>query len=398
LFETKRFERATQLLQDLPGAALDGAPRFGPGSGAGDVEPTFVIAPKGKPWGLDANVDNNGLATTGRTRFTVSGRANNLIGIGDDYAASVTVTTKEMWTGSLSASVPILSDGLRLAAGFTRQQYSVNAAGTTFAGVSNTGSLGLTYPFARGLDFNMWGGVSYLHSETSVDYKDFDFATHGKIDALKLSLSANNGDRAQQLRTDLWSASAALTLGRQRNDDPLDAGPRRAGTYAKLTTSAFGRLTLAKDGDLFATASLSGQLASRNLDSSEQLTLGGPYAVRAYRADEGLADTGAILSLGLYKRFSVAKGHQLQLGPIADIAVAKVNAKLWDGWEQSYVGIPGIGNSRTLAGYGAEAAWLTPWGFTLSASVSKPFGFSDGSWVRPGKRPVQTWLSLSWSR
>lgn len=398
LFRAKRFERATQLLQDLPGAALAGAPRFGPGANAGEVEAVFALAPKGKPWGVDARVDDYGLAATGRTRFTLAARTNNVFGIGDDYAASATVTTTGTWTGSLSGSVPILSDGLRLAASFSRQQYSVIAAGTSFAGISNTGSLGVTYPFARGLDFNMWGAAAYLHSDTTVDYRDFNFSTHGRIDALKLSLTADNGDRPRQLRTSLWSGQAALTIGRQSNDDTLDAGPRRAGTYVKATAAAFGRLTLAQDGDLFVTAGLSGQWASRNLDSSEKLAVGGPYAVRAYRADEGLADAGAVLNLGLYKRFAIARGHQIQIGPVADFAVARVNARPWANWEQGYIGIPGVRNTRKLGGYGAEAAWLTPWGFTLSASAAKPFGFSDGSWVDPGRRPVQAWLSLGWSR
>lgn len=397
LFESSRFERTTQLLQDLPGVALDGAPQFGPGAGTGDVEANFAIRPKGKPWSFDASMDNSGMAATGRTRVGVSVRTNNIFGLGDDYAASATVTSKGMWAGSFNASVPVFSDGLRLAGGFSRQQYAVNAVGTSFAGVANTGSLGLTYPFTRGLDFNLWGSAAYLHSDTSVDYSDFGFSIHGKIDALKVSLAANSGDRAQQLRSSLWSATAALTVGRQSNDDPLDAGPRRAGSYAKLSGSAFGRLTLDKSGDLFATAGASGQLASRNLDSSEKLTLGGPGGVRAYRADEGSADEGVIVSLGLYKRFSFARGHQIQLGPIADFAIARVNAHPWAGWEQSYVSVPDVANTRKLAGYGAEAAWLTPFGATLLVSASRPFGFSDSSWIEPGKRPAQYWLSLTWS-
>ena len=396
LFETRRFERTTQLLQDLPGVALAGAPRFGPGAGAGDVEVSFAITSKGKPVSLDAMVDNNGMEATGRTRFTVSARGNNRLGLGEDYAASATVTTEGMWTGALTGSIPVFSDGLRLAGGFTRQQYTVNAVGTRVAGTANIISAGATYPFARGLDFNLWGGASYLHSETEIEFTDFNFATHGQIDGLKLSLSGNSGDRAQQLRTSLWSASSALTFGRQDNDDPLDIGPRRAGRYAKLSGSGFGRLMLNESNDLFATLGASGQWANRNLDPSEQLMLGGPGAVRAYRTDEGSADEGLILSLGMYKRLAIAKGHQLQLGPIADFAYARVNADPWLNWEQSYVGIPDVSNTRKLAGYGLELAWLTPIGATLSLTAAKPFGFSDGSWVELGDRSTQTWLSLSW--
>jgi hemolysin activation/secretion protein len=160
LFETRRFERATQLLQDLPGVALDGAPRFGPGRGVGDVKTSFAIAQKGDPYSFGVSVDDNGTAATGRVRGTVSVSANNYFGLGEDYSASVTGSTKGMWTGALSGSLPILSDGLRLTGGLTRQQYTVTSAGTTFTGTSNTAMLGLTYPFMRGLDANLWGGLS----------------------------------------------------------------------------------------------------------------------------------------------------------------------------------------------------------------------------------------------
>src|SRR5579875_2174443 len=49
LLRTSRLERATQLLQDVPGVALDGAPRFSPGATTGDVDVVFSIAEQGKP-------------------------------------------------------------------------------------------------------------------------------------------------------------------------------------------------------------------------------------------------------------------------------------------------------------------------------------------------------------
>jgi hemolysin activation/secretion protein len=394
-FETKRFERATQLLQDLPGVALGGAPQFGPGKGVGDVKTTFSIAEKGKPFSVGASVDNGGVQTTGRTRGTLSISANNYFGLGEDYAASITRSTKGMWTGSLSGGIPILSDGLRLTGGFTRQQYTVSQDGLTFSGTSNTGMLGLSYPFTRGLDANLWGNLSYLHSKSRVDYRDFGFSTGATLDALKATLSANNGDRAQQMRTDQWAGQVALTYGRQKNDDPLDKyGPDRAGNYGKLSASGFASWALNQSGDFFVTARGTGQYANKNLDGSEQLGVGGPYAVRGYRADEPMLNDGVLLGTGLYKRFSIAEGHQMQIGPIIDYAYGIVNHNTWTGWESSYPGI-NVGNSRQLASYGLEAAWLTPIGATLTLSASKPFG--DKSWIKPKDDGMQYWFTVSWS-
>lgn len=396
VLSTPHLERSTQLLQDVPGVAIEKAPQIAPGSGVGDIDVVFSIAAKGKPVQADLIMDNQGIESTGSYRFGVTASGNNYFGAGESYAFTIMATDKKMWTGSLTGSVPIFDDGLRLTGGVTRQQYSINA-GTPVAGVATTAQAGVLYPFMRGLDANVWGAASLLHSQAATTYKDFGFAAHSTLDSVRLSVQADNGDRPQQLRTNILSGQAALTLGHQRNDEPaLDAGPHRAGNYAKLTGFGFGTYALTRSGNLFLTGRVNSQFASRNLDSSEKLTAGGPDAVRAYRTDEVSFDDGVIVNAGLYQRIPVATGHQLQFGVFTDFAVGRVNHSPWAHWEQSYVGVPNVTNSRTLAGYGASVDWLTPIGATVSASVSKPYGFSSASWVDPGKKPLQYWLSVTW--
>jgi hemolysin activation/secretion protein len=311
-------------------------------------------------------------------------------------------TQKRMWSGAASASTPLGYSGLRLAGSATRQQYTINA-GTPIAGTSTVFQGGVQYPFTRGLDSNVWGGLWLLHNQSSTQLTDYAGAGYegmrSTINSVQLSLQADNGDRAIQLRTNRWSAQGALIFGHNsNNDDATGYGvARRAGNYAKLTGRAFGSYGLNSSGDFFVTGQIAAQVASRNLDSSEQLTLGGPAAVRAYRADEGSADEGAVANLGLYRRFPIATGHQLQLGGFVDVGYGRVNHSPWDGWASSYVGVPGVKNIRILSGYGLSVDWLTPVGATVSFAAARPFGFSPASWVDPGRKPNQYWLSVAWN-
>ena len=397
LLRTSRLERTTQLLQDVPGVAIEKAPELSPGAGMGDVEVTFYIGKLGKAASADVVVDNKGIQSTGAVRFGVTAAANNVFGMGEDYAMTVMDTNKNMWTGSLTGSVPLFDNGLRATAGFTRQQYSINTV-TAMTGVSNTVQAGVSYPFTRGLDRNVWGGMSYLHSTSGTTYKDYDnFKDTSQLDAVQLSLRADNGDRARQLRTDMWSAQTALTLGHERNNSSADSITHVSGDYAKLAGSAFGTYGLTKSGNLFMTARINAQVPNRNLDPSEKLNVGGPDAVRAYRTDEGSFDEGAVLNFGIYQRVPVATGHQLQFGVFSDFARGRVNHSPWEGWENTYVNVPGVKNTRTLAGYGVSVDWLTPIGATVSASVAKPYGFSSTSWAEPGKKPTQFWLSVTFA-
>jgi hemolysin activation/secretion protein len=397
LLQTSRLERATQLLQDIPGVGIAGAPRFSAGQQVGNTQVEFSLEQRGQPVQAGFILDNNGVATTGRTRAGITFAGNNVLQAGDAYALTLMDTQKHMLTGSISASAPLNDSGLRLAGSVTRSQYTVNSV-TPITGVSTVLQTGVQYPFARGLDSNVWGGLWLLHNQAKTTYDDFDYGTESSLDSVQLSIQADNGDRAIQMRGNRWSARGALTMGRNNNDDPGNVVTNRAGSYSKIFGQAFGSYGLDKSGDLFVTGRISGQLASRNLDSSEQLGLGGPGAVRAYRADEGAADDGVILNLGLYRRFPMATGHQLQIGGLLDVGYGRVNHSPWKDWDASYVGIPGVKNNRTLSGYGVSTDWLTPWGVMVSLTAAQPFGSSSTSWVDPGQKPRQYWLSATWSR
>jgi hemolysin activation/secretion protein len=397
LLQTSRLERATQLLQDIPGIGIAGAPRFSAGQGVGDTQVEFSLEQRGQPVQAGLILDNNGVVSTGRARAGISLAGNNVFQAGDAYALTLMDTQKHMLTGSVSASTPLNHSGLRLAGSVTRSQYTVNSV-TPITGVSTVTQAGVQYPFARGLDSNVWGGLWLRHNQAKTTYDDFDYGTQSAINSVQLSIQADNGDRATQMRSNRWSARGELTVGHVNNDDPGNVVTHRAGDYAKLTGSVFGSYGLDKSGDLFMTGRIAGQVSSRNLDASEQLGLGGPGAVRAYRADEGSVDEGVIVNLGLYRRVPLTTGHQLQIGGFVDVGYGRVNHSPWEDWDASYVDIPGVKNARTLSGYGISGDWLTPWGVMISLAVAQPFRSSPTSWVEPGKKPQQYWLSATWSR
>ncbi len=397
LLQTSRLERTTQLLQDVPGVAIAQPPQFMPGAEQGDIRLALNLDPQGKPVQGSVVADNKGIPTTGRYRFGFSVAGNNYFGAGESYGLTVTGTNGNMWTGTLNASMPILDNGLRVTGGFTRQQYSINAV-TRLTGVANIAQIGVAYPVTRGLDRNVWLSASYLYSRTKTAFDEFSLLAHSTLNAGRISLQANNGDRAQQLRTNIWSGELALTIGNQRNDTPLlDEAANLAGDYAKLAASGSGTYGLNPRGDLFLSVRANAQVPSRNLDPSEKLVVGGADAVRPYRADEGSMDEGVVANFGIYKRMAVGAGHLFQAGLFSDIAFGRVNHSPWPNWELSYIGVPGVRNRRLLAGYGIGLDWLTPIGVTFSASVSKAYGFSSTSWVEPGKKPLQYWLSISWN-
>jgi hemolysin activation/secretion protein len=115
-------------------------------------------------------------------------------------------------------------------------------------------------------------------------------------------------------------------------------------------------------GDVSLYANFNGQVASKNLDSSEQISLGGPNAIRAYPVGEGSADEGWIFNGET--RYSLpsfgAVPGRFQLIGFVDTGYSRINAKP----------LPGQGANRHLTGYGLGINWLGAAGFNLRTSLA----------------------------
>ena len=89
-----------------------------------------------------------------------------------------------------------------------------------------------------------------------------------------------------------------------------------------------------------ASAVVNGQVASKNLDVSEKMELGGMYGVRAYPEGEGYGDEGYVVNLEarmLLPKFAEQMPGQLQLIGFVDAGTVSLNK------------IPGILRCRTAA-------------------------------------------------
>jgi len=116
-----------------------------------------------------------------------------------------------------------------------------------------------------------------------------------RIAVREVSLSGDRYRGAGSIQWSLTLAGGNVDLSGHPGYEAHDAaGLQTAGDFYRLRGSAAGVRQLGPRST-FA-ASVSGQWASKNLDSSQQFILGGPEGVRAYPNGEARGDDGAILS------------------------------------------------------------------------------------------------------
>jgi len=143
------------------------------------------------------------------------------------------------------------------------------------------------------------------------------------------------------------------------------ASARTNGAYSKLWFNATRLQRLSDAWSL--NASVTGQLASGNLDPSEKFVLGGMDGIRAYPQGEAFGDEGYLVNLEARLLLASLSGRvpgQVHLLGFVDGGKITINKEPW------YAGP----NDRTLSGYGAGLAWNDPGNFAMRMYYARKFG------------------------
>jgi hemolysin activation/secretion protein len=143
------------------------------------------------------------------------------------------------------------------------------------------------------------------------------------------------------------------------------ASARTDGGYFKLD----GQLARLQNvvGPLSLYAQIKGQWASKNLDDSEQMELGGAYGVLAYPEGEAYADEGYVASLEArlqVPNFLERLPGQMQVFGFVDTGTVTLHTDPW---------APGP-NDRTLSAAGVGFRWVDVNDFSLSVVYAHKLG------------------------
>ncbi|CAN5483437.1 ShlB/FhaC/HecB family hemolysin secretion/activation protein [soil metagenome] len=359
------LESRLLLLSDIPGVNVSST--LTPGASVGASDLIVDVVPGQRVTGsIDA--DNAGNRYTGEYRVGATVNLNNAAGHGD--VASLRVLTSgsglkyarasyQMQFGKATAGVAYSWLGYELGKEFA----SLQANGT-----AKIASLYGSYPLIRSRDTNLYAGLAF-DAKTFEDRVD---ATSTVVDKKAQALMASlRGDHRDHLGGGgLTSYSLTATAGNLDIQTPamraFDAATAQSnGHYSKLGFSAMRLQSVTDTVSLYA--GINGQLASKNLDVSEKMELGGINGVRAYPEGEAYADQGYLLTLEarlLLPKFSERFPGQLQLVGFVDTGSVTINKNPWAAGD----------NHRTLSGAGVGLNWSAYNNFVVRASYARKLG------------------------
>lgn len=358
----RALDRGLLLINDLPGVLATG--RLAPGRNHSESD--LVIALEDGP-AVSGNVtaDDAGARFTGEERLIAAASLNGPLRIGD-RADGLLLHSEGSDYQRVAYSLPLASRGLRFGANASHLTYDIvtrDFAALDAHGTSDTIGLEASYPLLRSRLRNVYLGLN-------IDDRQFDNASAGVTTTNYETRTATLGLYANSFDAFFGGGSTTMTLSFVQGRVDLSGSPnegidaittRTAGGFNKLRYS-ISRLQVLT-GRISTYASLSGQTASKNLDSSEKFYLGGPAGVRAYPQDEGSGSEGLLLNLEVRARLPANFGATA----FVDAGQVRINK------DNDILG-GAADNTAALKGAGLSASWTASFGLTLQATVSRRIG------------------------
>ena len=397
------LEKVVYLLKDLSG--VDASATLSAGANVGEADITIEVTPrKGSRIDASVGVDNMGLAATGEYNAAAVLNVDHPLDMGDQLALRVQPTNR---TGNslirAGYTIPVGPYATKLNLSASDSAYKLGAPFETLgaSGSATVVSASLIQPLVRGRLSNsvLTGGLDHksLKDTTAFTGEISQSINSARLGLLGMATNAASpsdaiGDAAkgQSIFDNLGGQAiySVVATGGNVTVNPASADTlNTSGRYLKLNFDLSYVQYLA--GDLSLSAALSGQLASKNLSSSERVSFGGPNGVRGYAASTGTADEGAVLSLELrYKTPEIMAGVPVSASAFYDTASIHARVKPQGGT-----------NTATFDSFGVGLRAGTEGKLTASLLVASRLGGpypipTDGNTSSVTERRPQFWFTL----
>jgi hemolysin activation/secretion protein len=377
------LQRRLLLLSDIPG--LEVKSTLSPGTAVGTSDLTVDLTPGPRVSGsIDA--DNAGDLYTGAYRLGGTVNINDPTGHGDLLSLRVLSSFDGLDYGRVSYQTRVQNATIGVA--YSALDYRLGGSFSSLhaSGTAEIASVYASYPLIRSYDNNLSAMID-LDDKTFQD-KIGSISSVTDKDALALMVGVS-GDHHDGFGGGGWVQYAlGWTFGDLDIRTPAariidEATARSNGQYGKLTYSASRLQTVV--GPLSIYGAIRGQVASKNLDISEKMELGGAYAVRAYPEAEIYGDEGYVATLEarlLLPPLPPRLPGRVQLIGFVDTGSANMNRSPWFSGP----------NRETLSGAGVGAVWAANNNFLLKATYAHTLGEAAGV---PGRfASSRVWVQL----
>jgi len=377
------LERRLLLLSDIPGVVVKST--LSPGAEVGTSDLTVALTPGPRVSGsIDA--DNAGDPNTGAYRLGGTLYINDPTGHGDLITLRALSSFDGLDYGRAAYQFQV--QDATIGVSYAALDYRLHGPFSPLraSGTAEVASVYASYPLIRSYDNNL----VLLTDFDDRTFQDKEGAVFSVIDKDEYAWMVGiSGDHHDTLGGGGWDQYAlGYTFGDLDIRTPaarlIDETTARAdGGYGKLTYSVSRLQTVFGPFSIYGL--IRGQVASKNLDISEKMELGGAYAVRAYAEGEIYGDDGYVATLEarlMLPPLPASVPGRVQLIGFIDTGSASTNHSPW---------FPGP-NRETVSGGGVGFNWNAANNFLVKVTYAHTLGEAVG--VPGPNASSRVWVQL----
>ena len=353
------------LMSDIPGVAVNATLRPGQATGSSDL---LVNAAQSGPAMLgNVTLDNAGNRYTGRMRAGGSVNFIDPLHHGDILSANLLSSGSGMNYGRLAYDTLLNGKGTRVGGSWSALRYALGEplAALDAHGTAQVASLWGKHTLVRSRDVNLYGQIQFDKLQLHDRIDTSAMRTDRHLNNWTMSVIGDERDAFLAGGVTTWNVGASV--GRVGFDDGpaqlADAATAQTrGAFSKWNANVIRLQGLSPKNSLYLAFAAQG--ASGNLDSSQKISAGGPYTVRAYDVALLSGDSGYVGTAELRRDLGWAWNGQWQAVVFVDGAHVTVNKSTW---------VAGA-NSATLTGAGAGLNWTGAQQWSARIAVAAPLG------------------------
>ena len=370
------LERGILNINDIPG--ISGTINLSPGSVPGSTQVELDVMEAPLVEGM-ISADNFGSRYTGEYRATAMVNVNNPTKLGDQ----ITLTKVLSFDGNFDMNLigynfPLGRSGLRSNFYYSKLDYQLGKELETdpvSKGIADVYSGGFNYPV-----FNSSRRSVFLSG--TYNFKDLYNENVGVVVSDKTAETQDVGLIFQNTDNIVNSGFTQLSLTQTFGDTDLTkvaadfaadqgaGGAKTNGNFQKFNAQVFRIQEITDKLNLQILASA--QKVDKNVDSSEDFSLGGPTAIRAYPSGEAAGDEGFRVSVDAqYDLISGSKFGDIILSSFYDYGEIKQ-------YKDTYDIVMTSPNEYSLEGWGVALDFLTMNRFNLKVIWADAIGDNPG--------------------
>lgn len=360
ILTTKQVETALYSLNDLGGINAIGVLSAGQTVGTSDV--TVRVA-DGKRSNTVLYAENYGTQAAGRYRYGLTEDLYNLDGHGGHLNVGALISNKDLHNYTISYEATVGRSATRVGVGFSRMDYELGGIFSALGanGTSDVYSLYATTPLWRGTNSSLRLTYGYDYKKLKDNLEEFNNMNAEKHShAVYLGLAGQSRGNSSLTTYSLTGYTGMVGMD-SAYASYLNKYNKTEGRWSKAVVDGSFVQRLDKTGNWDLYVKFQGQKASRNLDSSEKLFLGGANGVRAYPQGEGSGDEGFLASAELRYHTKV---QGLTLSTYLDGGQVRVSSD-------------GTSGKQTLKGWGIGITYAQPGNYFMRFDYARRIGLDD---------------------